>query len=52
MVEIWKSKGNGFKVREEMFEGDVQDIYFTLWVVGAWKALPSEVVVTDTVTTL
>ena len=46
------TRGHTFKVRGERFSGDAQRECFTQRVVGAWNALPSEVVEADTLATL
>ena len=50
-AEITITGGHKFKIRGGRFTGDVRGRCFTQRIVGAWNALPSEVVEADTLAT-
>ena len=50
-VEVSITRGHRFKVRGGKFKGDVWGKFFMQRVVGAWNALPEEVVEAGTLAT-
>ena len=50
-LEVSITRGHRFKMRRGKFKGDVRGKFFMQRMVGAWNALPEEVVETGTLAT-
>ena len=51
-MELSVTREHRFKVREGKFKGDVQGRFFTQRMMGAWNALPEEVIEAGTLATI